>query len=149
MSARLDPILRDLERHKTVFDLDRDGLGEALMDLDARLILKYMDAQEDPDGNPWPPLSEGYALWKDAAHPGNPMAVLLGHMKTEEQVKGMRRVTAREATMVFGVDELARQEATYFQEGSADQPPRRFYGQSAEAQQLKDDLCRKHLEDRV
>lgn len=149
MSTRLDNVLRDLERHKTIFDLDRDGLGEALMDVDARVILKNMDRQEDFDGNPWPPLSEGYGLWKNATYPGKPMAVLLGHMKTEEQVKGMRRVTARDATMVFGVDELARDEATWFQEGSADQPPRRFYGQSAEANQLKDELLQKHLEDRI
>ncbi len=88
MSARLGPILRDLERHKTIFDLDRDGLGEALMDLDARVILKGMDARVDFDGNPRPPLSEGYGLWRHAACPGDPMAVLLGHMETEAQVKG-------------------------------------------------------------
>jgi len=88
MSARLDPILRDLERHKTIFDLDRDGLGETLMDLDARVILKDMDAQVDPDGNPRPPLSEAYGLWKHAACPGDPTAVHLVHMKTEAQVKG-------------------------------------------------------------
>ena len=88
MSARLDPILGDLERHKTIFNLDRNGPGEALMDVDARVILRDMDAQVDPDGNPRPPLSEAYGLWNHAACPANPTAVLLGHMKTESQVKG-------------------------------------------------------------
>ncbi len=88
MSARLDPILRDLERHKTIFDLDRDSLGEALMDVDAQVILKDIAAEVGPDGNPRPPLSEGYGLWRHAACPGNAMAVHLGHMKTEAQVRG-------------------------------------------------------------
>ena len=151
MSWRLTKILGDLDRHKQIFDLDQNGLGEALMNIDCEVILRDMDAEVDPDGKPWPPLSELYLAWKAIAAPGSPMAVLYGHMKTLAQLKGMRRTTARLAVMVYGIDEEARDLAEWFQEGNAKQnrPPRRFYLQSAEAQQLKDEYCRNHLTGRV
>jgi hypothetical protein len=150
-SASLSKILRVLERHKHIFDLDKNHLGEALMDITAEVILRDMDAEVGPDGQAWPALSNPYEEWKAKAAPGAPMAVLYGHMKTPEQVNGMRRVTAREAVMVYGVDELARELATYFQEGSSgnNQPPRPFYGLSAEAEVRIDEHCRKHLESKV
>jgi hypothetical protein len=147
-SGRLAKILRDLERHKHIFDLDQHDLAEALMDIDVEVMLRDMDAEVAPDGTAWPRLSERYERWKARAAPGAPMAVLYGHMKTREQLEGLRRVTAREATMVYGIDDLAREVATYFQEGAPgnDQPPRPFYGLSAEADARKDEYCRKHLE---
>lgn len=149
MSARLNKILRDLNRHKQIFDLDQNRLAESLMDIDAGVILAAMDAEVDPDGAPWAPLSELYLEFKARAAPGAPMAVLYGHMKTIEQLHGLRRITAREAVMVYGIDELARELATFFQEGNSRQPPRKFYGTSAEADIRKDMFCREHLESQI
>ena len=147
MSAALARIVRILERHKTIFDLDKNGLAESLMDIDAEVILREMGQEIDPDGAGWPALSLAYLKFKSRVAPGAPMGVLYGHMKTETQIKGLRRITAREAVMVYGVDELARDLAEWFQEGSKKQnrPPRRFYKLSVEAQTRKDAFCRQHL----
>lgn len=146
-SAALTSILADLERHKTIFDLDKHGLGTALMDATAEQILRDMVDEKGPDGNPWAPLSEAYAEYKAKVAPGQPISVLFGHMRTIAQLKGLRRIEAREAVMVYGVDELARDLATWFQDPTnSRQPPRPFYGISSECETRLDQLCREHME---
>lgn len=148
-SAALSSILADLERHKTIFDLDRHGLGAKLMDATAEQILRDMIDEKSPDGAPWARLSEAYAEYKAKVAPGQPISVLFGHMRTIGQLKGLRRAAAREAVMVYGVDDLARDLATWFQEGSSRQPARPFYGISAECEARLDQICREHLESLV
>lgn len=145
-TAALASILADLERHKTIFDLDKHGLAEKLMDATAEQILRDMKAETDPDGNPWPALSEAYTEYKAKVAPGQPMSVLFGYMRTIEQLKGSRRIAAREAVMVYGVDEKARQLAEWFTQGNSRQPPRPFFAISAECEARLDQICREHLE---
>jgi hypothetical protein len=148
MSPALRPILRDLERIKTAFDFDQHGLGEKLMDTAVDTIERLMDNEEDPNGIPWDELSESYVKQKARINPGAPMAVLHDHMKQRHQLEGERRITAREAVMVYGTDDRARDEATWFQEGNSatGQPPRRFYELGYEAQARLDQACRDHLD---
>ncbi len=145
----LSAILADLERHKTIFDLDRDGLGEKLMDATAAQILRDMEAEVDPDGRRWAELSAAYVEYKQKVSPGEPMSVLHGRMRTLEELQGLRRITAREGVMVYGTDEQTRQEAEWFQEGNSRQPGRRFYAISAECEARLDEVCREHLAARV
>lgn len=147
MSVAHQRIIGKIAKHKELFDLDKNGLGESLMDLAVTVMLETMDREVGLDGTPWPPLSELYAKWKSKVAPGKPMAVLFEHMKTREQLSGQRRITPREAIMEYGVDELAIDLAHWFQEGSAKQnrPPRLFYGLSAETLQRSDQLCNKHV----
>lgn len=134
-------IAADINRLADCFHFRREGFGEALMDAAAEGILVAMDAQEDPDGNPWAPLSERYRDWKSRKFPGNPMAVLYGVMKTEENIRGQRLVLSTMAIMTFGTDDLAKQEAEWFQEGNENQPPRPFYAFTRASVEACDGLC--------
>jgi hypothetical protein len=145
-SPLMDAIIGDLQRHKTIFD--PVNVGEEVCDIIAEEILVCMDAQVSPDGTPWEPLSIAYEYWKNKHYPGEPMAVLEGHMKTLEQLKGTRIIAGAggsEMQMTYGIDELARDLAEWFQEGnqggggflggitSHGQPPRPFYSISQPA----------------
>lgn len=129
-SRQMNSILAALDRHVRYFDLDRNDLAEDLMDIATEEIRRSMDAETDPDGNPWPALSGDYAKWKAKHFPGNPMAVLHGVMKTDAQLRGNRNVAPDRCRMTYGLDQRARDEATWFQEGP---PERRFWGLSAAA----------------
>ena len=140
-SPQLARILADLERHRTIFDLDNDRLGEELMDLDVVHIIVQMAAERDPDGTQWPELSDAYAKWKAGVSPSNPISYLYGLMDDPEQLMGERSVSADEATMTYGVTEDARQEAVWFQDPqNGSQPERPFYAQTAAGIAAKDEL---------
>ena len=87
-ASQLNPLLKDLARFKEVFDLQRDLLAFRAHNVAVQVMLADMLAEVDPDGMPWPELSELYAKWKSQHFPGNPMAVLYGVMKTEENLRG-------------------------------------------------------------
>jgi hypothetical protein len=127
-SAQANAILRDLERHKTLFNLD-NGLGVKLMDAAAEGFFDCMNRQEDPDGVPWPPLSEAYAKWKSKNYPGELMAELEHRMKTLEQLDGEREIGEYEAKQTYGVDDGARTEAEWMidPDDKSGRPSRRFY----------------------
>jgi hypothetical protein len=135
--AELNAIVRDLNRHAEVFDLDKHNLGERLLDIAAQAILEQMDAELDPTGTPWPALSDLYATWKATVSAGSPMAVLFGIMKSLTNLQGVREISIYRAASTFGFEtDVSRQEACYFQEGfngvdsaghRRNQPPRRFY----------------------
>lgn len=127
MSAQMDAIVRRIEQHPHALDFDRGGLGEAMVMVVAEEVYRAMDQETSPKGQHWAALSEAYAEWKSRHYPGQPMAVLTGHMKQMVQLIGLTRITAREIGQTYGVDETARALAVYFQEGNARQPARPFY----------------------
>lgn len=125
-------LVADLDRLENPFDLTADGLGAELAGIAAEEILANMDAETDPDGNPWPSLSAGYREWKDVVAPGAPMAVLRGVMKTIEQLRGEPVFTPGAGRQTYGTDDEAKEHAMKFQEGGlvtgTNQPQRPFYG---------------------
>lgn len=126
MSRELTAILNDLDQHANAFDLSH-GFGSDLMVEAAGAIEEQMDAELDPDGVAWEPLSEAYEKAKDAQTSGAPMAVLFGVMKTFYNLLGRQWISAKECRQTFGQDEQATDEAEWFQEGNANQPARPFY----------------------
>lgn len=127
MSLQMAAIVRKIDTLTHALDFDRAGLGDTLVAAAAEEIFRAMDQESSPVSGPWPALSPGYDAWKSAHYPGQPMAVLLGHMKTLEQLTGLYRITTDDIRQVYGIDADARALATWFQEGHGNQPPRPFY----------------------
>jgi hypothetical protein len=123
--------IRDaLARHQTFLDFT-DGLcGDSLLAIFADGVEETIKAQEAPDGTPWDPLSPAYDAWKRRHFPGQPMGRLYDVMADPVQVAGFGSVAPDRATAQYGVSQLARDEASWFQEGDPNQnrPPRRFWG---------------------
>ena len=109
----------------------------------ATAIMINMDAECDPDGNPWPDLSNSYATWKATIAPGRPMGYLYGTMKTMDNLMGVAVVQGSQMTMTYGVDPVAIAHAIKFTEGGlvtgTNQPPRPFYGLTTYAEQQLND----------
>lgn len=135
-----------LERHKHLFDLDRDGLGPDLCKAATDGVQACLAGEHSPDGSPWAPLSDRYDEWKSFQYPGNPISLLHGIMDDPRQVAGEVQATARRAVVTYGTSDRARQEAAWFSEGNAHQPPRPFWGFTdaslAEARQILTDRLR-------
>lgn len=127
MSAQMNAIIRRIEKHPHIFDFDKGGLGEHLVAIVAQTIYDAMSQECSPKGQAWPALSEAYDEWKSRHFPGQPMAVLTGHMKQIPQLIGLCRIVAGEIRQTYGIDETARALATWFQEGNSHQPPRPFF----------------------
>ena len=132
--AALAKIRADLERHRHLFDLDRDHLGRDLCKAATDGAQECIAGEHDPDGKPWDKLSPRYDEWKSFQFPGQPMGVLHQVMANPREVAGEPpEVSAERATVTYGVSEQARQEAEHFQEGDARQPPRPFWGFTADS----------------
>jgi hypothetical protein len=116
MSGELARVVADLERHKDLFNLERDGLGKALCKAATDGVQRTIEGQQTPDGARWPELDPAYDAWKSDHFPGKPMAVLHEIMAQPDQVAGDVAVSAGQAIVTYGTDEQARQEATWFQE---------------------------------
>jgi hypothetical protein len=127
MSVQGAAIAADFERFKTLFDFTRNDLGKEVAELIAAGIFEYMDAQVDPSNIPWVPLSDKYAEWKAKRFPGEKMSELYLRMKAPDQLKGEVEITTHRVAQTYGLDDEARQEAVWFQEGNDRQPGRRFY----------------------
>ncbi len=138
--ASIPTLIGELQRFCDAFDFTTPGLADEIAEAAAAGIAVNMDAEQDPDGNAWPALSPAYEAWKSAHFPGQEMAVLRGAMKTAQQLKGEVVATPGEIKQTYGVDPQARQEATQFQEGDANQPPRPFYAFSNVAVMLVDQV---------
>jgi hypothetical protein len=130
----LPEILLELKRLESIFDLDRQDLGRQLLEITTQSILANMAMEVSFDGTPWPALSPDYETWKQGEAPGAPMAELYGHMKTYEQIKGEQHITSQIAQMDYGVDDLARLEASWFA------PRRPFYGLTDDAEHRSEDV---------
>ena len=129
MSAQMAPILADFARIRTLFDFTRDRLAEDVAETIAAGIWEFMEAQVGPDNRPWIELSEKYAEWKGRKFPGRPISELYRHMKDPDQLKGELDVSPHRLEQTYGLDDRAKDEACWFQEGdpSQNRPPRRFY----------------------
>jgi hypothetical protein len=133
MNAAFNRIEADLDRHRHLFDLDRDDLGRKLCKAATDGVQHGIGRQEAPDGTPWAPLSEKYDEWKSFQFPGNPIAVLRGTMADPNEVAGEVEVKVLEATVTYGVSAKAKDEAEWFSDGNgAGQPGRPFFGLTAE-----------------
>jgi hypothetical protein len=141
-TSALAKIRADIERHRHLFDLDRDELGKKLCKAATDGVQQCIAEEREPDGASWAPLSQKYEEWKSFQFPGQPIAVLYQHMADPKEVAGEVVVQANQAVVTYGVSALAKQEASFFQEGNAHQPPRRFWGftkeSTAEARALLD-----------
>lgn len=141
-------IIADLQRLIRDVDFRRRNLGRDLLDMAAEEVLECMDRQEDPDGLPWIPLSDAYAEWKSSHFPAQPMAVLWGHMKTRDQVRGFRQIEQTRAEMTYGLDNQSRDEAEWFQDPTnPNQPARPFYALSPQAIHRADSLIDRWFDD--
>lgn len=127
-AAAMAKIQADVDRHRHLFDLDRDNLGNDLCKAATDGVQANIADERSPDGSPWAPLSAAYDEWKSFQFPGEPMAVLHQVLANPHEVAGEVAVAAERATVTYGVSGRARQEAAWFQEGNAHQPPRRFWG---------------------
>ena len=129
-------IRADLARHMTFADLTQPSgqvgnVGEYLCSLATDGVREIIDQETDPDGSPWPPLSEAYDEWKQAHFPGQPMAKLYGIMAQPEEIAGETFVQSTQAAVIFGKSDEARQEFEWFNEGGGNRPPRRCWGLTA------------------
>jgi hypothetical protein len=134
MSAALEKIRADMERHRKLFDLSRDNLGRDLCKAATDGVQENIANQVDPKGAPWPSLTFGYSQWKAEEYPGRPMGVLEGLMSDPDEVAGELDISENQASVTYGKTEQARTEAEWFQEGkkakdgTMHQPPRPFWG---------------------
>lgn len=126
-------IRADFARHKRLFDLSNDRLGEALCKAATDGVQYTIAREESPDGAPWPALSPAYEEAKALSHPGNPMALLEGIMINPNEVAGEVIVSGNRAVVTYGVSAQAQEEAIWFQEGDGNQPPRPFWGFTRES----------------
>jgi hypothetical protein len=127
MSAQFHVLEREIKAHAYVFAFNRNQLGQAIMEAAAKDILRAMKLQGDPDAIPWARLTPLYKAWKQKHYPGQPISVLLGHMRTLAQLLGEQWIQRDEMRQTYGVDALAKDLATWFQEGDTHQKPRPFY----------------------
>ena len=129
MSAQMNAILRDLERIPHAFAFDRDRFGERVAEETAAAIFEYMDAEYGPNNAPWIELAERYRRWKERHFPGRKIGELHLHMKDPMQLRGELQIGPDAMQQTYGLDEQARLEAEWFQEGHSGQnrPPRPFY----------------------
>ena len=138
-SAQMRAIVRDMKRHCHIFDADR--VGEEVLDIAMEQQIRNFAAAVDPDGNPWPDLSEAYFAYKQLNALTTDMGYLEFVMAAPENFRGERFANRTEARSVFGVDEQSKAEAEWFEEGSQAQnrPPRPFTAMGDIAVQLIDD----------
>lgn len=124
--ATMAEIIAEIQGFNKLFDLTRDGLGPEMAQAAAGGILDALDAEVDYDLQPFAPLSPSYSQWKQTHQPG-PIGRLYGLMKEPRHVLGQVAVSADSMSQTYGESDDARAEATSFQEGGGNQPPRRFY----------------------
>ena len=140
-----------LDRHRTLFDLQVDGLGQELCAAATDGVQACIAGEHAPDGTPWTPLSEAYEEWKSYQFPGQQMAVLYGLMADPREVAGEIDVSPERAVVTYGTSEEARQQAVWFQEGSGrpghGSPPRPFWGFTDESLARVRAILEKRLKD--
>lgn len=147
MSPRAAKICWALERHAAAFDLTRDGLGERLLTIASNGAYHALLRGEDADGNELAALSEDYAAWKEKRYPGRPIGILEHEMAKWVHFQGERAIAPDLATVTYGRNEEAKQEAAWFIEGSQEQnrPPRPFWGLTEDAVKESTEYLTKHL----
>lgn len=127
MSAQLNAILADFRRHRRFADFTHQGMGKDLIEIDIQAIKRRTRGQFDAQGKSWPSLSAAYEEWKRKYFGNRPIGVLHGMMLAIDQLRGLAFISATSMRVTYGTTQQARDEATWFQEGNANQPPRPFY----------------------
>jgi hypothetical protein len=143
MSAQMNKILNEIRQYPHCFDFKAGGddLAIEAAQYAADGIEAGMDAETDPDGGVWPPLAAGYEAWKSQHYPGLPMAVLEGLMKHSAELQGELIVSPNKFFQIYGVTDVARDHAQWFQDPQGgNQPDRPFYAFNADAIRRLDDL---------
>lgn len=114
-------LVRTLKRYQDAV-LDLREPFEQVADRFAQMELAQFTSQGAASGDPWAPLSPGYAAWKERRYPGRPILVRTGQLR--------RDLTRRP----FGVEAITSDEmrlgtslryARYHQTGTPRMPRRR------------------------
>lgn len=151
MAAELLALVKEIESYEDIFDFARNGndLGEQLVGIAAAAINDQTEHELDEDGTPFAPLSGGYADWKARVAPGAPIGYLWGHMRTFDQMLGLYSIRSASIDQTYGVDDMARNLAVWFQEGNSRQPARRFYAFNSFALAAMDQFLENHFADAI
>jgi phage gpG-like protein len=150
MSAQMNKILDEIRMFPHAFDFTKNTLAYWIAEVVANAIWDAMDTESDPDGAGWPALSEGYAAWKSEHYPGLPMGVLERLMKDMSELQGDMIISPTKFYQTYGVTEMARDHAAWFQDPvNANQPPRPFYALNTAALQAIADVLDSIFEDAI
>lgn len=146
----INHILDRLRRHESMFDLSTD-LGEDLCEIASVAAHAALLAGEDFEGNPLPPLSPAYEAWKSVHYPGLPIGFRDLEMGRLEHFRGEVEMERDSAVVTYGINEQARDEFAWFNEGdrARNRPPRRVWGLTAEAVRLSAERLDDHFRDNL
>lgn len=115
-----------------MFDLTKHDLANKGFDNAVDGIYYCIVYGHDPDGIPFPALSQYYETWKQAVVGDEPIGILFGLMTSRAELCGVRIIRPDHAIQIYGATLAGQIEATKFQEGGAvtgtNQPARPFYG---------------------
>jgi hypothetical protein len=132
--TNLPEVIRAIKAIAQSWDLRSKGryksLGVDMLDIVAEGIYeRTVIEQEGPDGEPLAPLAPSTLARK--ARLGFPETIGVEHAKmlALEELKGERMIERRTASVIYGKDEQAKEEAEWFQDPSnPNQPDRQFMG---------------------
>lgn len=136
-----------LDKHKQMTALDKGRLAAELHEILVDEVRISMDAQQAPDGEPWAPLADDYAHWKDQHYPGQPIGELLGKMKDDQNIRGTATVLFDRMYVSYGMDDAVKVYARVFNDGSEHQPARPFLGFSDACQERMAAAINQHIAD--
>lgn len=118
-------LLDHLARLVHAFDLDAPdmvdsskSLGDSLLDIAAEGVrARAVDGQKSPDGTPFDPLTESYAIRKRRTWGFiTPIGVASGEMLSMEQLRGERAIDQTEAASTYGIDQANRDKLDGFEQ---------------------------------
>jgi hypothetical protein len=124
-------------------------LGQDALDVVAQGIYdRTVLDQTDPDGVPLAPLKPRTLARKRRKGYPDTIGVETGHMLDYRQLQGRRAIERRTASVEYGQDAIAEQEAEWFQEGSKtkNRPPRPFMDLDDRIEGELDDLFEEVLD---
>jgi phage gpG-like protein len=144
-------IIGDVRRISRTFDMTQNGLGADLLKAFTDGVKDTIAKEEAPDGTPWDQLDPAYEAWKQKNYPGKPIGFLEEIMADAAQIEGTPRITAEEAETTYGITDVARDHASWFQNGDEDnnQPPRPFWGFTPESLAKIKEILAKRLSESV
>ena len=102
MANDAESIIDRLNRHKSIFDLNKRDLGDHLLNIAQGTTERNFNSEESPDGSPWVQLTDGYHEFKEAHWPGNPIGVRTGEMRSEIVAGGERQIELDSASITLG-----------------------------------------------
>ena len=115
MESDIESIIGEIRSHKGLFALDREQLGQQLVDAALTGVMISFDAEQDPEGNPWGSLQPGYQRWKERHFPGLLIGVQTGLMRSE--IGGSQTIGRDSAEYTAGTTDQGREEISWFTDG--------------------------------